>query len=54
VDRDERLALLINEQVGGSVPGFAARYSAPLRTALEKGDPPRIVWLDHDGSLNER
>ena len=42
------------KQVAGSVLGFAARYSPPLKTAIEHGETPHIKWLDYDWTLNDR
>lgn len=42
------------EQASGSVLRFAARYSEPLRKALESGTKPRIRWLDYDWALNDK
>jgi len=42
------------EQVAGSVIQFAARYSAPLESALGEDKKPRIIWLDYDWLLNDR
>ncbi len=42
------------EQVAGSILQFAARYSPGLKTMLDGGETPGIVWLDYDWSLNER
>ncbi|MDA1314720.1 MAG: DUF547 domain-containing protein [Acidobacteria bacterium] len=39
-------------QVGGSVVGYAARYSSQLDAALKAGREPRIHWLAYDWSLN--
>ena len=41
------------EQVAGSVLDFAARYSVPLKAALDKGAKLRIKWLDYDWTLND-
>ena len=40
------------EQVAGSALNFAARYSPPLKTALDSGKKPQIEWLDYDWLLN--
>lgn len=37
-----------------SVLDYAARYSLPLRKALDSGAEVRIEWLDYDWSLNEQ
>ena len=42
------------KQVAGSVLDFAARYSAPLKSALGEDKKPRINWLDYDWTLNDR
>ncbi len=42
------------KQMAGSVLDFAARYSAPLKAALDKDKKPRIKWLDYDWKLNDR
>ncbi|MCH9033323.1 MAG: DUF547 domain-containing protein [Planctomycetes bacterium] len=42
------------KQVAGSVLDFAARYSVPLKSALEKAKKPRIKWLNYDWTLNDR
>ena len=42
------------KQVADSVLDFAARYSVPLKSALEKAKKPRIKWLDYDWTLNDR
>jgi hypothetical protein len=42
------------EQVAGSVIQFAARYSVPLKMAMNEGTKPRIKWLDYDWTLNDR
>ncbi len=41
------------EQVAGSVLAFVARYSAPLKAALDEGKKPRVKWLDYDWTLND-
>ena len=41
------------EQVAGSVLAFVARYSVPLKVALDEGKKPRIKWLDYDWTLND-
>ncbi len=41
------------EKVAGSVLDFAARYSAQLETAIDKGTRTRIKWLDYDWTLND-
>ncbi len=41
------------KQVAGSVIQFAARYSVPLKAALDQGAKPRIKWLDYDWTLND-
>ncbi len=41
------------EQAAGSVVQFAARYSAPLKAALDAGMKPKIKWLDYDWTLND-
>lgn len=38
--------------VAGSVSEYAARYSPPLRAALDAGKSPRVEWSDWDWSLN--
>ncbi|MFW6060288.1 MAG: DUF547 domain-containing protein [Phycisphaeraceae bacterium] len=40
------------EQVAGSVLQYAARYSDELKRALERGERPRIEWIDYDWTLN--
>ncbi len=40
------------EQAAGSVLEYAARYSPPLRQALDAGQEPRIRWIDYDWNLN--
>ena len=40
------------EQVAPTVLDFVARYSPPLREAIEGGRRPRIEWLEYDWSLN--
>ena len=40
------------EQDAGSVPQFAARYSAELRQALASDATPRVKWLPYDWKLN--
>lgn len=43
------------EQVaGGSVLNFAARYSPPLKAALDSGRKPKTEWLDYDWMLNSK
>ncbi len=42
------------KQVAGSVLDFAARYSLPLKSALEKDKKSKIKWLDYDWTLNDR
>ncbi len=41
-------------QVAGSVLGHVARFSAPMRGALDADQPPRIHWLDYDWRLNRK
>lgn len=41
------------EQAAGSVLEFAARYSPPLKAAMDQGTKPRIKWLDYDWTLND-
>ncbi|MCO5169043.1 MAG: VTT domain-containing protein [Planctomycetes bacterium] len=41
-------------QVAGSALDFAARYSPALRRDLERGQRPRVRWLEYDWALNER
>jgi len=40
------------KQVGDSVLKYAAGYSEPLKQALDKGDAPRVEFLNYDWSLN--
>ncbi len=40
------------EQVAGTVPKYAARYSPGLKRALETGRKPEVEFLDYDWSLN--
>ena len=40
------------EQVAGSVLNFAARYSPPLKAALDAGRKPKVEFLNYDWSLN--
>jgi len=42
------------DQVAGSVLAFAARYSVPLKAALDQDKQPQIKWLDYDWTLNDR
>jgi uncharacterized membrane protein YdjX (TVP38/TMEM64 family) len=42
------------EQVAGSILQFAARYSPPLKEAMDSGRTPRIEFLDYNWSLNSR
>ncbi|MCO5168737.1 MAG: VTT domain-containing protein [Planctomycetes bacterium] len=41
-------------QVAGSALDFAARYSPALRRDLERGQRPRVRWLEYDWALNEQ
>ena len=40
------------KQVGDSVLKYAAGYSEPLKQALDRGDAPRVEFLNYDWSLN--
>ena len=40
------------EQLAGSVMGFVARYSPPVRSSLEAGRRPQTRWIRYDWSLN--
>lgn len=40
------------QEADGSVVEFAARYSPPLRAALDRGERPRVRWMAYDWSLN--
>ncbi len=42
------------EQVAGTVLDFAARYSPPLKSALDAGRKPKLKWLEYDWKLNGR
>ena len=42
------------EQAAGSVLGFVAQYAPALQQALDRGQKPRISWLEYDWSLNSR
>ena len=42
------------KQVAGSVLSYAARYSLPLKQALDAGQSPRIDWLSYDWKLNDQ
>ena len=42
------------EQAGGSVLSFAARYSPPLKAALDAGRKPKVEFLNYDWSLNAK
>lgn len=58
-DRTVRLTKLYDwygadfKQVTGSVLDFAARYSAPLKAAMNEDATLRIKWLDYDWTLND-
>jgi hypothetical protein len=41
------------EQVADSVEAYAAKYSEPLRAALDSGRKPKTEWLDYDWTLND-
>jgi uncharacterized membrane protein YdjX (TVP38/TMEM64 family) len=40
------------EQVAGSVLDYAGIYAPELRRDLERGERPRVRWLEYDWSLN--
>ncbi len=42
------------EQVAGSILNFAARYSPPLKAALDSGHKISVRWLNYDWSLNSQ
>lgn len=42
------------EKEAGSVLAYAARYSAPLREALDAGTRVRIRWIEYDWALNTK
>ncbi len=42
------------KQVAGSALAFAARYSTSLQEAMDKGQKPKIKWLDYSWTLNDK
>lgn len=40
------------EQAAGSASRYAARWSPPLKAALDSGKSPSVKWLPYDWSLN--
>ena len=41
-------------QTAGSVLGFVAKYSPPVKEAMDAGNPPRVRFLKYSWKLNSR
>jgi len=42
------------KQTAGSVRGYVAQYAPQVKQAMERGDPPRIQWIDYSWKLNDK